>query len=136
MHPEHCERLIAAFPHLYRRQQPPQPNRRTDPGSTFTCGDGWFELLWQLSARLEQLIVMLPEEEQGYCGPAEVKEKWGRLRLDMGYSTQEMDELLLLAEEQSSHICEVCGAPGTLLKRGGWLMTCCLAHDPQTNQPQ
>ena len=59
----------------------------------------------------------------------QVKEKFGTLRVYLGNTTDEMDELVRQAEYASATICEECGEPGTLYGKG-WLMTRCGEHRP------
>jgi len=106
--------LVAAFPHLYR-------DRHTDPytsdsslGWGFCCGDGWFDLLWELRSQLDHLIVQLPDDQRDVTRAVQVKEKVGELRVYLrGQGTPAMLAAIEQATEASQHICEVCGAPGT-----------------------
>lgn len=54
----------------------------------------------------------------------QVKEKFGSLRFYMHNSTEEMEELISKAEEETSKTCEACGKPGTE-RSGGWIFTLC-----------
>lgn len=68
-------RLCREFPNLYK-------DRRGDKRSTamcwgFSCDDGWFDILYELSAKLEALIVALPEAAREHCCASQVKEKYG-----------------------------------------------------------
>lgn len=128
MTPALWQRLRDAFPRLYQSRPEFQRQGATLP-YIFECEDGWFELLWDLSARLETMIAAVPADEQRAYGPAAVKEKWGLLRMDLSASTPEMDAAISQAEEQSSQTCEMCGEPGTLIAdRGFWWMTRCARH--------
>ena len=92
------------------------------------CGDGWYELIHDLSEKLEVLIVQLPEADREKYAAAQVKEKFGGLRFYMTCSTEEMDKLIAATERRSFSVCELCGAPGET-RSGGWLKTLCVAHD-------
>lgn len=51
MNEVNTRRLFERFDHLYRgRYLLPTENLM---GSGFCCGDGWFELIWQLSEQIE-----------------------------------------------------------------------------------
>jgi hypothetical protein len=97
----------------------------------FACGDGWFQIIWDLCEGIEKL------------GPSEnfeviqVKEKFGGLRFytQGGGSEEEVclnyDALMDLvhkAEEQSFNTCEECGAPGEVRNTSGWISTLCDTH--------
>jgi len=118
MSPELDKKLIAAFPKLYRVQ-------RMLWG--FECGDGWYDLLYELSAELEALID--PDEEFPICA-VQVKEKFGGLRFYLSSETEEMSELIHKAEVKSEHTCEICGAPGRP-RGGGWIAVLCNTHEKE-----
>jgi hypothetical protein len=112
------DRLMAAFPRLYRA------------GAYCECHDGWFALLWRLSGQLEGFISQMPEPEQVAYFAVQVKEKWGQLRFYLSTSTEAMLQATEAALEESGRLCEICGAPGTLMHQGGCVMTRCPLHVP------
>ena len=116
------DRLMAAFPRLYRERL------------HCDCAGGWFTLLWHLSAQLEELISQLSEPEQEEHFAVQIKEKWGLLTFYLSTYTDDMQRVIAAAEEESRHICEVCGASGTLYDNGR-LMTRCPQHAPEGRQP-
>jgi hypothetical protein len=118
------DRLKAAFPRLYRA------------GVSCECHNGWFALVWRLSGQLEELIAQAPEAEQDAYFAMQVKEKWGQLRFSLSASTEAMLQVTEAALEESGRLCEMCGAPGTLLHQGGWTMTRCLAHAPRGSRQE
>jgi len=164
------EKLCKDFPNLYT-------DRRNDMMATcmcwgFECGDGWFELIYDLSSKLEPLITniikkdrkwyrrlyryiskrlywlknhkLFPGEivrkmgsmswkdynkisQRYYPRASQVKEKYGTLRFYMSSETQEMSNLISVAEDLSAVTCETCGKPGK--ERGrGWYYTACDEH--------
>lgn len=120
MKTEHDQALCAAFPLLYRdRNRSP---RETPMSFGFGVGDGWYNLIWRLSEKLEPLIAAQPEAERAVA--AQVKEKFGTLRFYLDSSTDEMEKLIDVAEDESAKTCEECGASG-ILRSGGWLRTLC-----------
>jgi len=133
MDPKHDEQLCARYPNLYR-------DRHASPRSTcmcwgFTCGDGWFDLVDQLSAKLEAAVVQLkdagtPEEQLPVA--AQLKEKFGGLRLYMDNAADEMQSWIAEAEARSFTVCEQCGAPG-VVRTGGWIRTLCDACHAKRN---
>ena len=113
------KRLMDAFPKLY-----------ADMGGSemVTCmaygvsvGNGWHDLIWELSEKLEPLI------GDTDCRAAQVKEKFGGLRFYMTSYTDTMHDIIHEYEEKSYITCEVCGEPGTT-RRGGWIKTLCDEH--------
>lgn len=118
------ERLFRAFPVLYRDRAAPITQSLMAFG--FECGDGWVELLYNLSEALT--------EHAGKAGldivATQVKEKWGELVVYVDGTDDEAYRLIEVAQEASAKICEVCGAPGRLYARG-WRQTRCLAHAPE-----
>jgi hypothetical protein len=93
----------------------------------FETDDGWFRIIHELSAELEELIRRLPAGERDEYYAVQVKEKFGTLRFYMNMETEEMSRAIREAEGRSASACEVCGRPGTL-RGGGWLKTLCDAH--------
>lgn len=86
----------------------------------YLVGPGWWELLDQQFARMREID---PEVD------VDVKEKYGLARVE--FSTEKDDAFEQLnkiareTEEQSGHICEICGQSGAVVKQGGWLSTLC-----------
>lgn len=134
MRKELDERLCAAFPHLYYQRN--GDLRTTALCWGFQCGDGWFQLLWDLSAKLEPLCIAEdakyrkenPEDIGGpYFCVSTVKEKYGTLRVYLHHSTDEMEELLNEAEDRSATVCESCGSAGAYINAEGyWKSTRCV----------
>ena len=118
------KKLVKAFPLLYGDRNAPMQ-------STAMCwgfpGDGWFDIIWDLSSKLEPLIQKFIDENQdaeAYPRAAQVKEKFGGLRFYMTYSTDEIFGLISEAEALSCKTCEECGKPGEE-RSGGWIHTLC-----------
>lgn len=143
------KKLFEDFPLLYGDKD--KSMRYTAMCWGIDTGPGWYELIYNLSAKLEKLIEKYIDEnpdlpctwcgvkeskhknchnpedgkhEPSYPKASQVKEKYGELRFYMTSATDEMYELIDEAEEKSRYICETCGAPGST--RGtGWLTTLC-----------
>lgn len=129
------DQLIAAFPHLYLRWQGRDMQEVWRTRQDFECGNGWFDLLWQLSARLEAALMALPETERRTYAPTNVKEKFGGLRFYLTRYTPEMERAISQAEGQSIRTCEECGKPGARLEAGGVIRTRCAEHAPPGSVP-
>ncbi len=129
MKPELDQKLCEEFPNLYQ-------DRYTNPQTSCMAfgfpGDGWFNLLYDLSVKLEELILQYPEDlPEGTTGSirsdfkaSQVKEKFGGLRYYMSHSTAEMEALIDEAEAIAAVTCERCGAEGKA-RSGGWIQTLC-----------
>ena len=89
------------------------------------CPNGW-----------KDLVLNLLDKLKGKCKIAQIKEKFGLLVVytdpistdQAGFdAVNEADKLIDEAQEASSKICEVCGAPG---KRDsdGWITVLCELH--------
>ncbi len=85
----------------------------------FECGDGWYRLLDEAFKALAELDP-LPTI-------AQVKEKFGTLRLYISYYSDEAEAIIQQAEELSARTCEICGEPGKVVGHG-WLSTRCEVH--------
>ena len=55
----------------------------------------------------------------------DVKEKYGTLRFYVGGAPEWYFDLIHYYEHRSGEICEICGAKGETVSRGGWLKTVC-----------
>jgi hypothetical protein len=79
-------------------------------------GPGWRGILERLLPRLLEL---------GWDGSVhQCKEKFGGLRLYIGSAPREVHDAIDVAERESLHTCEDCGAPGKP-QHHGWIRTLC-----------
>jgi hypothetical protein len=115
------KQLVAKYPKLYA--QVGGSPYKTCMADGLTCGNGWYDIIDRLSARLEPL---------GTVEAAQVKEKFGALRFYLDY-TSPMDEeqrkevfkIVGEAEAESERTCEDCGKPAKLRSIDYWLTTLC-----------
>lgn len=133
MSPEKDKALCKDFPHLFGDRS--APLNQSLLGFGFECNDGWEPLIRRLANKLEPLIVKWINEriekkeldvldQFGFPKASQVKEKYGTLRFYMSTSTDEMEDAIREAEEESAKTCEMCGNKGKL--RGtGWVWTMC-----------
>lgn len=84
----------------------------------FECGDGWYEILRGVSAKIEAL------DPSGKVWAVQVKQKFGVLEIYLSSGHPEIEALLRQVREVSASTCEVCGAPGKL-HRGSWYHVAC-----------
>ncbi len=148
MNEANTKRLYERFPHLFRDAA--KPTSESCMGCGFSCGDGWFRLIYDLSGAIEfeALKMGLDPYSEDWPRALQVKEKFGTLAFYVSTSTRkggfEADEpkgsmmsfrpvagiesirkLVQEAESKSAHICEDCGAEGTMrTDRGWWRVRC------------
>lgn len=116
MNKEHEDYFIKTYPSLF-----PPEDIRTDPMQScmcwrMECGDGWFNLLDKLFKKIVAtgFDVTL----------AQVKEKFGTLRVYLNSFPEGIDVLINEAEAESEVTCEVCGSPGKLYTDGWYTVRC------------
>ena len=135
MNEKNTQSLIAAAPLLYRNYGK-EGTGHSFPRWGFMCGDGWFELLMRLSAKMEaelQADLAAGTRRKDLPQASEIKEKFGLLRFHVSKQPALWREWIDGTEKESGAICEICGAPGSLhlgagvktvceacAKRGGW----------------
>lgn len=105
----------------------------------FSHGDGWFNIIWELSEKIEEIINKYnPTDKQALdllidyplFNVTQVKEKFGTLRfyyemrLDVPEAHDEIMKVIDEAELKSAKTCERCGKPGTQTE-SGWIKTLC-----------
>lgn len=91
-------------------------------GIAFECGEGWADLILNLSIEIERILNEKPVNNEMFA--IQVKEKYGTLRFYMSLETREISDLIEDAEAHSSQTCEVCGAFAKM--RGTkWIETRC-----------
>lgn len=114
--------------------------------------DGWFRLIWNMCTEITEAYQAAGEPIDIVVDQA--KEKWGTLRfywrpqgqeimfhgfdflggpsmrVRPGFSEvhQKVGEIVSKYEKQSAHVCEVCGAPGSLRTDLGRVQTLCEEH--------
>jgi len=116
MNNENTQKLWNDFPTLYKGKDKPITESLIPFG--FECGDGWFNLIYELSEKITKL--------DPNCEAVQVKEKFGGLRFYTNGNIDEVDSLIDEYEETSYHTCEECGDTTTAKERGGyWIRTLC-----------
>ncbi len=115
MSPENERKLFDAYPDLSRARSSPEDYPIKNG---FQCYDGWFKLLFDLSAKIENQARLenLNTFDDAWPMVTQVKEKMGSLRFHIRNRSYAMYELVQRALEESTHICEICGHPGTLCR--------------------
>jgi hypothetical protein len=116
MREELDKKLVSTYPNLYKQRHLSMQETAMCWG--FSCGDGWYDIIDELSAKIEPLGAVA----------VQVKEKFGGLRFYIeGIDKSVAEEVYAAigeAEAKSYKTCEGCGEPGET--RGqGWIITMC-----------
>ena len=113
MNDTNTQTLFSRYPRLYRgRTLSPQESAMS---WGFQCGDGWFDLINGLSAKIEAECCRLRDaegwNEAGLPIATQVKEKFGTLRFYMTHSriTPAIEAMIDEALAESQYICDRCG---------------------------
>lgn len=121
MNPESTEKLLTAYPLLYRKLR--------EWG--FECGDGWFDLIWQVSTEIESAAHLegIPQTPGAWPSVRILKQKAGTLRVQFDKRVSDpIEALVTKVNERSMETCELCGAPGQYdreQKQSGWAEVLC-----------
>lgn len=125
--------LVAAHPALFAGELPAIPSH---------LPAGWFGLVDRLCSDLEAL---LGHRSDSFI-VAQVKEKFGSLRFYYDWNrgdaesdphaallAEQLRTLIDAAREQSTRICQKCGAPAVLASHRGWTAALCGQHASHRN---
>jgi hypothetical protein len=124
MTPDKDKALCEAFPHLYQDRHADMRDSAMHWGFP---DDGWYDLIYRLSVKLEPLGVVATQ----------VKEKLGTLRfyvsnVDQGVA-DEAYAAIAEAEKESAVTCERCGRGGRT-RFNGWVRTLCDSCEEARNK--
>lgn len=112
MNKKNSLKLIDSFPNLYQ-YHPLFPGENRD--FYFDCEDGWFQIIWDLSEKLENEFIRIKKEdgrdrkELPYV--EHVKKRIGTLDFSVAKYNDKIDMYTLKAMQKSETICEICGEP-------------------------
>jgi len=81
--------------------------------------DGWYNIIDNLCGQ-----IMKTNPPDGFRA-AQVKEKFGGLRFYVIGATEEIDNLIDVAEDKSFKICEMCGTDKNITTEGSYILTLC-----------
>jgi hypothetical protein len=131
-------KLTQAFPRLYKPNAP----LRNPTHFRFEHGNGWFDLIWNMSEIINTNIDDIKKNE---CtlSMLQIKEKFGNLRIYYAFRNRNketigltdslieikknIEEATRFAENQSAKTCEECGISGIIRSSSisGWLKCLC-----------
>jgi hypothetical protein len=114
------EVIFLSYPLLYSQEVLPE----------ISCGDGWFNIIMEMSEKAEKIVKKVEQENPGGSLPIihQVKEKFGRLRVNLSYPNGKLQKVFQEAYVKSISVCEVCGGPGKLKNIDGKFQTKCKLH--------
>ena len=114
MNNKNTKKLYKDFQKLYRQHKLSIQESCMPWG--FECGDGWFDLIYDLSKKISKV-------DQD-CEATQVKEKFGTLRFYVQSGSDKVYSLIDKAEKKSEKTCENCGKPGKLSTIGWYSVRC------------
>lgn len=118
--------LFSSYPLLYRGHDRKSLSNPMQFG--FACGDGWFRIIDELSAKAEKIITEMMNAgtpTQKLPKAVQVKEKFGRLTIAMANAQGTgVDDLMSEAAAKAEETCMRCGASGSL-RQTDYLATLC-----------
>lgn len=123
MNSSNTKKLFESFPKLYAGRDKPITQSLMPFG--FECGDGWFDLIYNLSECISSYV------ESNNVAPVEViqvKEKYGSLRFYYNGGNDIVMGMVWLAEWLSQVTCEICGAKGEIDESASWYRCRCEKH--------
>lgn len=82
------------------------------------CGEGWYNII---ENACKELAKVAPPEFKF----AQIKEKFGGLRLYTDYGNAATNKIVGEAETESYKTCEYCGTKEDVTTEGGWVQTLC-----------
>jgi hypothetical protein len=129
MNPTNTKRLFTEFPNLYCDKD--QPNTVSRMCDGFYCDDGWFDLVYKTSSKLEKLIQEYKRNNPDDPKPPrafQVKQKFGALVIYMSHYTDEMRDVIDEAEVKSHRTCEKCGCAGKVRDDKRFVQSLCENH--------
>jgi len=88
-------------------------------------GHGWYGLVLPIIDEINLYNEKHPENE---IKIERIYQKYGTLRFNTSGSPDYINGMISIAEEESGHICEICGARGEVTEINEWLSALCEHH--------
>ena len=121
MNMKNTNKLITDYPILYRGHT--KSPRESLMCFGFDCEDGWYDLIYTLSAALTNHM----NEQPGLSVEVvQVKEKFGTLRYYIHGGDSYCEKLISEAARRSGLTCEDCGQPAQLNRHNDSLPALCI----------
>lgn len=123
MSPENEKKLNDRFAYLHRSHRSPRHGLHM---FGFECGDGWYDLLYELFEKIENYLKTQPPEVVDSFAVQQIKEKYGTLRFYCS-GDDVIEGFIREAEDKSEVTCESCGKLGKI-RNDGWISVMCHDH--------
>jgi hypothetical protein len=104
MNDDLTKNMYAAFPYLYRGHT--KTPRDSSMCYGFECGDGWYQILYDLSKALTEYLLLHPSLTLEVM---QVKSKFGNLRFYVEGGDAITEEIIFRARQYADVICEISG---------------------------
>ena len=114
------DQLFNKYPKLFAQKD--LPYTQTCMCWGLDVGDGWYDIIDTACSVIQNHLDQNKEKKQVEF--AQVKEKFGGLRMYADYSDDYVDGVISIAQSLSFKTCETCGAPGKQTETG-WIFTLC-----------
>lgn len=122
MNVENTRKLLMAFPRLYRSIA--TNNIEFAASSFFQVSDGWIDLLFELSKKIERAARYKNLHGDAWPDVQLIEAHYASLRFKLHRDIYELDSAASKYEFKSNRTCELCGRPGHT-RQAGWLYTLC-----------
>ncbi len=141
MRQELQDKLINDFPDFFRGNKRSQKWDESQRSCLMMfgieTGDGWYDLIYKVCARIKEYIDSLPEPKPNFRFE-QIKEKFATLRLYGSGGDHIIWDLLDAAEQESVKFCEDCGSIENVYQHSprNWIMTKCEKCWEKWEQPE
>jgi hypothetical protein len=133
------QRIIKKYPEVFGGTDGDHPDQSFGP-VYWEFGYGWDGLIETLASCIAAELKSSPPSNPNFPFTVQqMKEKFGGLRFYTSPTSKSILGMILMAEQHSYKVCEVCGNPATLCRSGLWFQTLCpscankngyVKHDP------
>jgi len=120
MHKSSVEHLFNTYPRLFTGKNRSIQESLMPFG--MECGNGWFWLLNNLCVSIQSYIDNNGIDQVEFT---QIKERFGRLWVHENGCDDVIFGMILMAENMSKYICEICGSTENVTSEGSWVRTLC-----------
>lgn len=115
------DQLFKKYPKIFKQKD--LPCTETCMCWGLECGDGWFDIIDTLCSKIQNHIDTTGKSQ---VEAVQVKEKYGTLRFYTDTCDDEIDKYITEAENQTQHICQLCGSSDGVKATRGWISYLCV----------